>query len=453
MMTLESRSLCALWLALGAVFLLSTTGCGDETSAAKCVLPEDCGPGQTCAFRGAGGSFDEFADGSCVAVECRRDVDCPDGQCIEEVCYSSGAPTDPGGDTCRRDRDCAAGQICDSSGTCVADSTPGDVTDDDTTTPDVEDEPDTGTPPDVTPGDTQDEPAPEVCDPPCALGFECIGGECVEQSVNGCSPACDTGFSCIGGQCIPDNSNCDLTAADCVDPTPYLTYAPDGTCRCSGCAQNSDCNTAVGEICIQQGGRGRCIFTTGQTCQSRTDCGQGYCQAGQCTQCLSEQDCPNPSDICIRGRCGQCECPGDLVCDLLGNCVEPIDGSTCSTPSDCVLPAQQLGWSGDASLLGCDQTLGCYVMGQCNGILGGNDPFGGACAAGSSCAAPSSLADFFRALIEGSVTQKCACDPSGPNVCRQGETCQEELLLIIPTGSYSCQPANNNCIPGTPFCF
>ena len=452
MMTSWKTRLLAAGVMMTALWL---TGCdGDSTTSGGCDSSASCPVGFSCEQRDDFGNKDPFARGRCVETECLGDRDCFRGEvCLDGVCYEPGGPG--GGDTCERNRDCDPGSVC-VGGQCVADEP--DATPD--TTPDVcegagcEDPDviggDTGDDTDTTPDDVN---PPPTCEPACADGFVCRAGQCEPASTDTCTPACAAGQVCQGGRCVVDTSGCDLTPADCTTERPYLTVRPDGTCTCVGCTRDQDCNTAVGEVCITGQGTGRCLYTTGQTCSSRTDCGTGYCQAGRCTQCLSETDCQNPGDICIRGRCGACTCPEGFACDRLGNCVEQsvVDPRRCNAPTDCYQAATAAGYTGDFAAIGCDPTAGCYLRGSCNGILGGNDPFNAACGSGSSCEAPLSLFSFFEILMGGGIASSCSCQPGTPGQCRQGESCEPRMLfgglIPDPAGGHSCRAPGGGGFP------
>ena len=77
-----------------------------------------------------------------------------------------------------------------------------------------------------------------VCDPPCADGEKCAGGQCVEEpvDVDVCDPACEDGFNCVGGQCVDETAGedvCDPACEDgfeCVDGQCIDETAGEGVC-------------------------------------------------------------------------------------------------------------------------------------------------------------------------------------------------------------------------------
>lgn len=134
------------------------------------------------------------------------------------------------------------------------------------------------------------------CDPACADGEYCVGGECVE---------CRGGEDCESGVC---------EAGVCVDDTPE-------------CSDEVPC--ADGFTCVD----GACVADTG--CELDEDCPAGQsCEDGECieTPCTSADDCPE----CEVGNAPSCT---DGVCGCGPACAEGCaDGTACCFGTNSCVP-------------------------------------------------------------------------------------------------------------------
>jgi hypothetical protein len=287
-----------------------------------------------------------------------------------------------------------------------------------------------------------------VCDA-CESDAECAGDAvcamysgtriCLDPCVAGGANTCAAGFTCgsLGDvtACSPTDGGCGGTGCT-MDPSECsgLTPVLDTTrCMCVGCVTAGDCD--AGQSCTSGG---NCVSGT-RPCSTTAECDGGYCQGGFCVDCLTPGDCGD-GEICNSGICQDCGCGPDERCNASGECVEIPDPSNCTSDSQCVEIARELGYSGEGAV--CDSTIGCYTVGACNGSGGGGlpgfedigfggetDPFNAPCPAGTVCSASIDFlsGSFFSFACAG-------CDVTDPNACREGETCTENLFDISGTG-------------------
>ena len=202
------------------------------------------------------------------APECRRDVDCDEGElCVEGECEEA-PPIDEGG---------TAGfcDVCDESADCLEE------------------------------------------------GAFCIQ---LNDDERACTRACGTNSDC------PDGFECAEISQVVNDPSQCIPIAVEGLRSCaamdapeeSQCVLSTDCEE--GESCVD----GECIDPDAPvTCESHSDCADGRaCMTGVCTEveCRDAEDCDEGA-TCVDARCRvACEsdeaCGVGHLCDGLGFCAE-----------------------------------------------------------------------------------------------------------------------------------
>lgn len=290
-------------------------------------------------------------------------------------------------------------------------------------------------------------------DEECGEGASCATSNGVDICLVDCEAGddCGDGFTCrsLAGKdvCAPTGDDCGtggacgLTADDCSAPRSVLD--PD-LCMCVECLVDGNCPDGL--VCSAGGD---CVGG-GRPCTTTAECDGGYCQGGFCVDCLTPGDC-GPDEICQAGMCVPCDCPPGQECDTTGECREIPDPSDCSSDSECVGIARDLGYSGEGAA--CDDSIGCYTIGVCNGagdaipvdlgFGGSEDPFNAPCPAGLACTPQLDI------LNPSLVFFACAgCTVGDDSTCRAGETCAEPLLPLL-----SDQPYCSSGGGGFPFPF
>ncbi len=396
--------------------------CNEETGACEPVggggeLCDECTSNDEC-----GGEAD-----ACIAIgggatvcgaSCADDAPCPDGFSCLLIDSRTGTQCVPTGGSCGGclDTGCAAGQFCDPFTTeCGAELA--------------------------------------ICaectiDAACSDGATCARLAGVQVCLDECDSGadCATGFACqnlLGDDvCAPESGACgdacERDPATCVDPRPVLDPA---LCICVECLGPDDC--ADGRSCTETGS---CVDGT-RPCGTTAECDGGYCQGGFCVDCLTPGDC-GTDEVCTAGACVPCECPAGTRCTVTGDCEEVSDPGSCTSDSECVGIARDLGFPDGP--YACDSTIGCYTVGVCNGMGGlippefgfdgSTDPFDAPCPAGTAC-------DFRLDLLSSSVTFQCVgCDPADPATCREGESCTTPLLPF-PDDRPSCTDGSGGFLP------
>jgi hypothetical protein len=152
-----------------------------------------------------------------------------------------------------------------------------------------------------------------VCtsDSQCYGSQICLGGYCIEKACNSQS-GCVAGETCYKGECIPSGNAC-TSLLDC----------------------NNGALPCIGNVC--------------QQCQQDSDCSNGYCNSGVCTNdcsggCGSGSTCvQNTREVCCAdpdGTCGkQCTVQGTGSCKYCVNgmltCKKGETSSICTVDDDC----------------------------------------------------------------------------------------------------------------------
>ncbi|MBR9680651.1 MAG: hypothetical protein GOU98_02385 [Candidatus Altiarchaeota archaeon] len=158
---------------------------------------------------------------------------------------------------------------------------------------------------------------PAVCGSPCDVGVCDGSGACANVLDVGASCTCDS--NCLPGLYCGNGI--------CTEPED----CGDGICQageCSACQE--DCSLD------QCSGDGVCSYSLGETCDTTTDCAcsYGYCDTDQ----GNEWGCVTPicgNDVCELGECSYCanDCSVDF-CGSNGVCDVAL-GETCDNSDDC----------------------------------------------------------------------------------------------------------------------
>jgi hypothetical protein len=396
--------LVALLVALLAASYASA--CSDE--------PETCDRTTDCAHNRA------CVDGTCQAIACRTNLNCPadaicfpaddgEGLCGAQECRTSGdcsrreLPFCVGGrclaeapPECAVRTDCRQGETC-RSGSCVSILT-GAVCDanDDCGNPEICD-PNRGAAGECTPRCSDDadcEPLEglHVCHRGSGL---CVVVECLDDVHCGDAEVCNASHTC-------EFERFPCGELECNDPTrPFVTQPLDGQCRCVECLNDNNCTASADDVC-EAGGT--CICSPTNRC---VDCQQPASDPTECTgerpafregccvECLTSADCQHfgLGSVCQAGGCVVCDCLAGCQCTGEASCVDQGNGT-----GRCQLPLGQLGDS-CTEQAGCDVFLACnYSSGQCVPLA-----TGGFCGAG--CPAP------MRCAQVGGSAFCYGCDP------------------------------------------
>jgi hypothetical protein len=194
----------------------------------------------------------------------------------------------------------------------------------------------------------------------CITPIDCPRGEGVTCSDNEC--CIDTGFICLANDdCCTDNCATNGVDSKCCAALEIL--CSDGTCGSDiggKCGTTDDCcegicDSAGSRTCVECLVDGDCDTTeycdrnickpkllNGEACTGNNECKSDNCAEGIC--CSSGQiNCGD--DTCGLGKAASCSIGSDCCSDLcyddgLGGgaiCVDciPLDGSGCTTTSDC----------------------------------------------------------------------------------------------------------------------
>ncbi|TVR02530.1 MAG: hypothetical protein EA398_07295 [Deltaproteobacteria bacterium] len=477
------------------LLLLFLVACGgDSPGTSSCESVADCASGQACLQVDELNVYDPLAPGLCIDTECTSDRECPAGEvCRGNACVLlQGGGGEPATETppqefCEEDEDCTTpGHRC-VAGVCTGDAPPtttGDPCDGVICESDQRCEAGACVPvgssgPPLTGCDacTAEEVCiDEACYPAgstqcgaavCPPGQVCNNGVCQLDPGGGGGGDLCTGVSCpageicnrANGQCIPNT--CELNESECPSNAPFVDIV---ACRCVGCAADSDCDED--ETCTQLN---RCLFAGRGSCSSQADCPGGtFCQAGRCVDCIAAEDCGQDL-FCVRGACKPCECPEGEICSPSGVCV-PDFTRGCSSDAECQSAAGMLG-SPNPENGRCDPEVGCFMAGECNSGIGGNDPFNAPCAAGTVCQTGSDLGGILDIFLGGGGEPVSACGgctegaaPGQPGGCRQGEECRAGCADPLDFGCLiggllggddepSCQTVSSGGGGGFPFPF
>lgn len=427
------------WLAAGILAALTgmlAAGCGDDTQT--CDRTSDCGTGLACL------------EGTCQAVSCRTNLDCPaDATCFAE----NGEQGRCSAQECRTSNDCEDQRetpYC-VGGRCVADAPPEcearDQCGDGETCTDQECvavESGVACVADTDCGN------PEVCDPnrgeagectaPCTRHDDCneLEGRHACDSASGLciSVECLSAADCNDGEvCTPDFT-CDFERFPCGDLTcddtrrPFVTEPLDDMCRCVECLSDNNCTASADDICVTDTD---CLCTDSNRCLS---CGfpagdvsecpeeRPLLREGCCVVCLSDVDCQTfgLGSICQAGECVACDCLAGCECTGEAECVDQGDGT-----GRCQLPLGQLGDS-CAAQSECDAFLACnYSSGEC--VQQGSGSF-----CGTGCPDPMRCAS-----VSGGGGFCYGCDPDN-DTCPANTECEVRSDWVDVFDGGRCTP-------------
>lgn len=173
----------------------------------------------------------------------------------------------------------------------------------------------------------------------CEADADCASGGTCEDDTNGVGY-----YVCSGGLGDACTSGADCGTGYCFDPPG------GGANRCSECEVNGDCG-AQRACRYDIGDRyASCVGTgaLGNICNTGDQCASGFCQGGVCSQCETTQDCTGGGD-CVddTSGVGYYVCRGglgDVCADAAdcnsGFCYDPVGPganrcSECETNQDC----------------------------------------------------------------------------------------------------------------------
>jgi MYXO-CTERM domain-containing protein len=251
---------------------------------------------------------------------------------------------------------------------------------------------------------------------------------------------------------IIDNGNFPETGQACLCPGLSQSQVGVGICKAGKLA----CAGALGFVCT-----GCVLPATGEICNgldnncdgqpdTTGNCPNGFgCKDGACTLQCSGGEFPCPlgykcvSNYCIPQRCASVSCPTDQHCDeTSGACVDDCAGIKCPQPTQVCMQGRCV----DCNDLGCEAGKIC-VGGMCKtdkclGVVCGTNQYcadgscidlcePGKCGAGQSC-----------------VAGTCAADPCANVFCNQGDFCDPATGACQPNRCLAMQcPAGQQCIP------
>jgi MYXO-CTERM domain-containing protein len=136
---------------------------------------------------------------------------------------------------------------------------------------------------------------------PCAPGYTCTSGLCVESSCVG--KTCAAGKVCKGGTCAGscDDVTCPrgqvCRTGRCVDPCAGITCDSDRVCEGGVCVTSCKCRTCDGAKTCDKSGR--CLDAG---CAAKTCAAGEVCVAGACVDACGGAVCPNGGE-CKAGSC------------------------------------------------------------------------------------------------------------------------------------------------------
>jgi hypothetical protein len=179
----------------------------------------------------------------------------------------------------------------------------------------------------------------------CALGFVCVGGECVQTcEVSGeFYRPCPADRVCKQGACVVKpcalvpcaaGQVCRPSDGVCVDPCAGMVCLPGAECKNGTCVDCYTTGCPSGQRCIAR----RC---TVDPCDGKA-CGEGqFCRAGACEAECAGVAC-GEGQLCAHGQCVSSPCPmicaSDFFCDAkTGTCrPKPCSSIACVAGQTCV---------------------------------------------------------------------------------------------------------------------
>lgn len=239
----------------------------------------------------------------------------------------------------------------------------------------------------------------------------------------------------------------------------------------SSCTYDMDC--ALGQVCSFAG---QCVTASCDNCTAEQICyitpsnPEGSCSRPECLSpedCAEGQTCTN--GLCQSGCASAVDCPGDQICNLANQCVDPPQPSTCTNDNECesgevctngaCVPAPATSCEAvqcEANERCHPQTFACVrdcvsdpTLCDANQVC---DATTGQCSA-NPC--PGANPEACEGATPHFNTTLCACvgcvnnaDCSGGQVCNSNGTCV--------TAGECAQPCDPNvpgtCGGGTPYC-
>jgi hypothetical protein len=191
---------------------------------------------------------------------------------------------------------------------------------------------------------------------------------CQTPSLPGCTTTfCTSSASCGGGGTCP-TGYCSNTAAACTSNTDCSDSCVDGFCAVSGFSCTSDLNCGSGtcstrycacanpqyspgsaictdpecvNLCTLKCSDERCVTDT--SCTSNANCttgGRNICSAGNCVECVEDDDCDTANDEQCRNHVCKKPCTANEQCPLFQSClVGDCVATGCQSDRECVLAA------------------------------------------------------------------------------------------------------------------
>jgi hypothetical protein len=143
----------------------------------------------------------------------------------------------------------------------------------------------------------------------------------------------------------------------CPDEHPLAYECNAGLCEVQPCADDADCATVAGTVCLAVNDVNSCVATCteeteaevclvdfGETCSGMSDDGQMICQFS--FMCTSDKECGDTGLVCDEAS-GACVCDGDDdcaspglggTCDLATGFCGCTDDASCGEGFSCVAP-------------------------------------------------------------------------------------------------------------------